>query len=130
MEPAPSRSSLQLQRGPPDPDLVPRVHLRRALHLLAVQVRAVRRPEVLHVPGAVLRIQPRMELGGVSVLQPDMAGLGPPDLELVLQRVRPGLLPVLPPDDDPGGGPAGRPALRAPSGKPGRPPPGSSSGRR
>src|SRR5690349_12206399 len=73
-------SSLQLQCGLADADLVAGLELDRARDALAIQIGAVRRPEVLHEPHAVLRIQARVEARHIGVVELDVTGVGPSDL--------------------------------------------------
>src|SRR5438045_9716260 len=76
-------SSLELQGGLADADLVAGLHLHRAGHALAVEVGAVRRAEVLHVPRSVLRVQAVVDVRHVRVLLLDVTSLGPADLDAV-----------------------------------------------
>src|SRR5919198_1561068 len=50
--------------------------------------------EILHEPRAVPRIQARMELRRIAVVDPHMAGLGPSDLHRFVEGMRRQLAPV------------------------------------
>src|SRR5262245_50129431 len=76
----PWRSPSKLQDRPADADTVARAHRDRFVHPLLVEERAVGRAEVLHEPLPVAEEQPRVEGGRVGVVQSDLTGLRPPDL--------------------------------------------------
>src|SRR5436853_556661 len=87
-------SLAELQHRLADLQRVARVDLRGARDALLVEIRPVRRAEILDEPGAVPGKEPRVAGGDVGVVEPDLRGLGTPDLERLGELVRAELLPV------------------------------------